>query len=67
MSAGRPREPSRWPPERPSPRAATRDAIIIAALSVAVAVHGGFHPALNLVIAALGGITAAVIIYKEHT
>jgi hypothetical protein len=66
MTAARPTPP--WREGRdPRPSHATRDAIAIAALSCLVAVAGGFHPALNYTIGLAGGITAAVILYREHT
>lgn len=65
------RPPRRYPDEyrRPelelAPKPRTRGPIAVAVLSILVAFAGGFHPAVNLTIAALGGITAAVMLYRE--
>lgn len=69
------RPPRRYPDElgyarsvmSPAPRRRPRllGPLAIAALSICVAFAGGFHPAINLTVAALGGITAAVMLYKE--
>lgn len=55
----------RTPPARDPRRGAIRDAIVIAVLSILVAIGGGFMQPINLTIAILGGITSAVILYKE--